>query len=253
MTEKEIIIQITRYINGDLNYREEDQLWVEFLKKPHYYHLFETELNLADLYQNKNFRLDQDDAVVREPVRLYKVWITAAAALLVAAALFLFSVRSGDSPSDFAMSAIDTTELLGGTVLRSEDPEHSPQTDRDINRAIALAFNGEEERAQQRFLQILEQPVPAIQEFRILYNLGILAYNDGSIDLAAEYFEAVHESYDTAEAEDEYLRENIRWYLANIYLLQGEKDQVLQLLNQLVKSESIHAEEANRVLANINS
>ncbi len=49
MTEKEIIrIQklIEDFILGKLNQREIDQLWVEFLKAPEWYDLFEVELHL---------------------------------------------------------------------------------------------------------------------------------------------------------------------------------------------------------------
>ena len=52
MTEKEIIRMlklIEAYILGKLDQREIDLLWIEFLKAPEWYDLFETELHLRSL------------------------------------------------------------------------------------------------------------------------------------------------------------------------------------------------------------
>ena len=65
MTEKEISKQITRYINGALTEQEEDLLWEEFLENRKYYDLFETELNLTDLFQNKKFDFNEFKHKVR--------------------------------------------------------------------------------------------------------------------------------------------------------------------------------------------
>jgi len=52
MTENEIIRMqklIEAYILGKLDQREIDLLWIEFLKKPEWYDIFETELYLRSL------------------------------------------------------------------------------------------------------------------------------------------------------------------------------------------------------------
>lgn len=52
MTQERIIYmmkQIDSLIRGTLSEEEEHQLWVEFLKAPGWYNLFETELNLTHL------------------------------------------------------------------------------------------------------------------------------------------------------------------------------------------------------------
>ena len=52
MTDREIIRMqklIEAYILGKLDQREIDQLWIEFLKSPEWYDLFETELHLRSL------------------------------------------------------------------------------------------------------------------------------------------------------------------------------------------------------------
>ena len=52
MTEKNIIRMqkmIEAYILGKLDQKEIDLLWIEFLKEPEWYDLFETELHLRSL------------------------------------------------------------------------------------------------------------------------------------------------------------------------------------------------------------
>ena len=52
MTEKEIMQiqkQIEDFILGKLSQREIDLLWIEFLKAPEWYNLFEVELHLRAL------------------------------------------------------------------------------------------------------------------------------------------------------------------------------------------------------------
>ena len=55
MTEKEILKiqkQIENFILGKLSQREIDLLWIEFLKAPEWYDLFEVELHLRALGRN---------------------------------------------------------------------------------------------------------------------------------------------------------------------------------------------------------
>ena len=49
MTDKEIQINIERYIKGMLSQNETDQLWTEFLKNPGWYDYLNTYLNIINL------------------------------------------------------------------------------------------------------------------------------------------------------------------------------------------------------------
>lgn len=251
MTEKEIIIQITRYIKGELNDREEDLLWEEFLKNPEYYDLFETELNLADLYQNKNFRIGDYDNNVQEPKRSYKTWpVAVAASILLAAAfyLFLFTFQAESGPDFYAMSEIELTEMLGSDIYR-DDHSETAGLDQQINRALSMAFDGDSDRAFQILSNLSEEPASGIQEIRIYYNLGILAYNDDNYDQALEYFSEI-QTLDYSETPD-YLYENINWYSAHTYLKKGEIEQAMALLESISTEKGIHSEEAEQLLSEI--
>ena len=45
--------RIEKYIRGKLNQDEIDQLWVEFLKDPEWYSIFETDLHLRVLINKR--------------------------------------------------------------------------------------------------------------------------------------------------------------------------------------------------------
>lgn len=255
MTEKEIIIQITRYIKGELNDREEDLLWEEFLKNPEYYDLFETELNLADLYQNKNFKIDdsRNHNNVHEPKRGYKTWpVAAAAAILIAAAfyLFLFTFQAESGPDFYAMSEIELTEMLGSDIYR-DDHSETGGLDQQINRALSIAFDGDNDRAFQILSNLSEEPASDIQEIRIFYNLGILAYNDDNYEQALEYFSEI-QTLDYSETPD-YLFENINWFSAHIYLKRGEIEEAMALLESISTEKGIHSQKAEQLLSEIKS
>lgn len=52
MEEEQIIDMMKRindYIHGRLNYEEEVQLCIEFIKDPHWFNMFQIELNLTHL------------------------------------------------------------------------------------------------------------------------------------------------------------------------------------------------------------
>lgn len=244
MTEKEISKQITRYINGELNDREEDRLWIEFLRNPKYYDLFETELNLADLYRNKNFRIDESNGQnqVNESKRTYTAWIVSiAAVLLLSAMLYIFSFQSKSGAASYALNKIELTQMLGSDIYRDESPAVA-QLDQQINRSLSLALNGETQQASEILRGLLPEPLTHIQEIRVLYNLGILSYNSGNFEQGLNYFKGVSDLQNSDTPD--YIYENSQWYIANIYLQQGDVERSVQLLNQIASGSGLHASDA---------
>lgn len=249
MTEKEISRQITRYIKGELNEQEEDLLWIEFLKNPEYYELFETELNLADLYQNKNFRVDESSNRVQEPRRRYIAWSFAAAAtILLASLIYLFTFQHESGPASYALSEIELTEMLGSDIYR-DDRSDSAELDQQINRSLSLALEGNSSRSYQILRSLLQERLSNIQELRILYNLGILAYNDGDYNKAIEHFSAI-ENMQYADTPG-YILENTNWYTANIYLKKNEIRRATTLLEIISTGDGVHSGNAEQLLNKI--
>ena len=52
MTEKSIIEMMSRiddYVRGRLTQEQIDELWIEFLKEPYWFRIFEIEVNIRDM------------------------------------------------------------------------------------------------------------------------------------------------------------------------------------------------------------
>ena len=57
MTEKSIIEMMSRiddYVRGRLTQEQIEELWIEFLREPYWFRIFEVEVNLGALIQEKN-------------------------------------------------------------------------------------------------------------------------------------------------------------------------------------------------------
>lgn len=250
MTEKEINVQITRYIQGELSETEEDQLWVKFLEDPEYYRLFKTELNLYDLYHHKNFRINsvEDDSRVEEPGKQYhRSWkyLAAAAVFLIASSLYLFVLPGQPEYPALAMAEIELTEMLGSDVYRDQNSESSI-LNQAMNRAVSMAFNGEPDRAIHELSQFDQAELTNLQRVRILYNLGILYYNTDRLNRAEENFIGI--SADSSDDIPSYIPDSAHWYRANISLKRNDIGEARLQLAEISLGEGIHASKARLIL-----
>ena len=251
MTEKELSRQITRYINGDLDDLEEDLLWEQFLLNEENYRLFETELNLADLYRHKKFRVDEsnNNNVLNSPVKRYAAWTASIAALiLITSMLYVFSFRSSDKLASYALSEIELTQMLGSEIYRDDSPDAS-QLDQQINQSLSLALSGNREEATEILNNITTESLTGIQKIRVYYNLGILAYNDGDYRLSLNNFSEL--SNQPAALKPDYVMENTRWYIANIYLKQDDAKEAKKLLNRIASESGSYSDRAEALLSSI--
>src|SRR6056297_998915 len=249
MTEKEISIQITRYINGELNDHEEDLLWELFLSDKKYYQLFETELNLTDLYRNKNFRVDESDTNNNNssPKRLFSLWSASIAALvLVSSLLYIFSYQSDTKPAAYALSEIELTQMLGSNIFRDESPD-AAQNDQQINRALTLALSGNTEQATEILDSLVSGTLTPAQKALVSYNLGILTYNQSKFEQSLENFREL--DGEQPDIIPEYIVENSKWYISNIHLSRGDVNLSVQLLRQIASAEGTHSEKAAELLS----
>jgi tetratricopeptide (TPR) repeat protein len=249
MTEKEISIQITRYINGELNDKEEDKLWELFLENRNYYDLFQTELNLADLYRNKSFRLDESDTHnrVKSPGKRYRPWIASLAALfLISAMLYIFMFSGDSTSSSYAITEIELTEMIGSEVFRDDSPVQG-DLDQRINQALSLALSGNRAQATETLNSLTSEPLSEIQQVRVQYNLGILAYNEGNYDISLTNFETLIDQIPPNTPA--YVTESAKWYISNIYLHQGKVDNSVRLLQDIASGEGSYAMKAKNLLS----
>jgi len=248
MTEKELSRQITRYISGELDDREEDLLWEQFLLNEENYRLFETELNLTDLYRNKKFRVDEsnNDNILNSPVKRYAAWTASIAALiLITSMLYIFPFRSNDQLASYALPEIEITQMLGSEIFRDDSPDAS-QLDQQMNRSLSLALSGNREEATEILNNLTSESLTSIQKIRVYYNLGIMAYNDGDYQLSLNNFSELNNQ--PAALKPDYVEENTRWYIANIYLKQDNAEEAKQLLNRIASESGSHSDRAEALL-----
>lgn len=218
MNEEKIIKEIDRYIKGDLNPGEIDNLWMQFLKNPEYYQWFETELHLISLAkdQKKGKLHSFKDAAAKKSngLRSYKKWALAAAAVLVISiGLQIFSIDGTDSIYNQAIVQIENSEMAGADVFRS-DEEVANDLDVEINQGLAYAYSGEVEMAVDTFREILSKDPTEEQRARAELNLGILFYNMGEYGEAVVHFESVTQ----IEEITRFFEEKAWWFLGNTYL-----------------------------------
>ncbi|MEX0646233.1 MAG: tetratricopeptide repeat protein [Balneolaceae bacterium] len=217
MTNKEIIIQIDNYINGKLDTREIDLLWVKFLENPDWFEWFETELHLRYLVnKNKKSSIHPLDPPVRQasPIRKYKNWMMAAAAVVIISfgLQFLFFAE-GDLAGELAFEQISRSELIGADILRSDSQQTDP-LDISINEALAAALENDIDMAIEKFRAILTQSPDTQQRARTEMNLGILLYNQADYENARTHFEAVTQINTLSK----FFEEKAWWFLGNTFL-----------------------------------
>ncbi len=220
MSEKEIYREITRYIDGDLSKEEIENLWAQFVENPEYYKWFETELHLRDLAKKEsqsNIHSIHPDSEQSEQISFWKSskgWVMAAAAVvLISFGLHIFPMSETDISHPDSISQIDINEMSGSDILRSEG-EVSQTMDIEINRALASAYEDDQDSAVRKFRALLLQNPDPHQKARIELNLGILYYNMANYDQATLFFEAAAES----DAMNRFFREKAWWFLGNAYL-----------------------------------
>lgn len=216
MNEKDIYIQISRYINGELNDSDIERLWEEFLRDPELFEYFETELNLADLFQNKGYGSNTSESnIVGEPLYIrYKKWIySAAAAIILSLGLQIFYMQDGDSLQSYALSEINTSEMMGADIYRAA-PEDANSLDIEINQALSKALTDEIDESLRMFSELTTKRLSDEQKALVFLNLGILHYNKGDNEATVEQFNSVL----NFENLPPFTEEKAWWFLGNAYL-----------------------------------
>lgn len=262
--DKEILVRIDRYIRGELREEEKERLWKEFLRKPEYYHWFETELHLRRMKEsdgnsgsgssNGNGHqngmgggrvLNGNGSPVMSMMshmRSY-TWVLAAAAvltLIVGIRFFLF--QGSPEIHELAINRIDATELSGAGITRSDD-----QTDDSdqvaLSRGIAFAYNGDEVRAAEQFVSVLNASDNPELVSKAELNLGIVRYNQQNFEEASIYFGQSLQSGVLSA----FLEEKTRWFLANSYLNLGREEKARTELDAIMEVEGRYEAEASHL------
>ncbi len=243
----EILKKIDLYIRGELSQEEIDELWKEFLRYPETYEWFETELHLRSLIKKgkkPGFSENSDESAKLYALGGYMPWLlAAAAAVIIAFGIQLFSIDQQEALQKMALSSIDQTELMGAEVQRS-DEEEAGELDVAINQALAIAYDNEPELAIRHFRQILDQSPSASQRVRVEMNLGILLYNQSDFTSAKEHFLSLTEM----DGIRSHTLEKSWWFLGNTYLNLGEFSEARDAVFKVYEMDGRFQNPANTLL-----
>ncbi len=216
LNNEELKGKIEQYLDGQLSPREVDELWAELVEKGEYLDYMKSVANLKSVVEEKKEEKDQ----VQEAKRSYIYYAAAAVIALLIVVLGVMNLSNQESGG--LISPIPDVEL---EYYRSADGTVTDRnSDELIRDAVALANNGEIEKA----ISLLEEEIDKVEETeqiaRLNMTLGSLFYNQEQYDNAIERYGWIIERADK-EKLGLLLREKALWYRGNAYL---QKDQVAE-------------------------
>jgi len=239
MSNIETMKKIDQYIRGELKDSEIDELWIEFLKNPELYDLFETELLLRD-----RGKKTEAEAVLSNPgnsfFEMYKKQLFAIAAILTLSfGIFMITIIKQSDVRNFAIESIHQDEILGADNFRSHE-ENSVDTDLMLNMGLEAALENRINDAVSHFNSVLKNDPDPAQKMKAQYNLGILHYNRGEFQSSIDSFEII----DMNLVEQEYLQEKIMWFLGNAMLQNSQLNGSEEVLQRVIGMNGNYLEEA---------
>jgi len=242
MSKIEITKKIDRYIRGDLKDSEIDELWIEFLKNPELYHLFETELLLKDLGNKKygEAALSSSDNSI---FKTYKIQFFALAAIVTLSfGIFIIAVLQPADIRSFAIESIHPDEIIGAGNFRSNE-QNRLSSALLLNRGLEAALENRIDDAVALFDSVLKNNPGPLQQLRAHYNLGILYYNTGQFEASVESFEII----DINLVEQSYMKEKIMWFLGNAMLQNNQLKESEGVFKRVIEMNASYSEEAATV------
>lgn len=249
MTEKEIIQEIDRYIRGELSGEEIDRLWMEFLKQPEYFKLFETDLHfrqIAKEYKEKGENplgdAGSDSGTITSR---YRLWIAAAAVMLIVAGTQWFLQDRNGQLAHFALTQIEVTQLAGVDIYRSSEDDHTA-VEQQLGRALGYAYDGNDQLAIEAFEEVINLNPEAGKRMRVHLNLGILYYNSGEYREAAHHFEMAGDT--EGDGVSTHITERASWFLGNTYLHLEEVDKAISKFEDVIAVNGRYHQQASNLL-----
>ena len=253
------------YIKGRLDNREAEELWVELLQRPDYIEYLQTELAVKAILDqpssgnpskgadtgNENIDVGAENA----PGTLYKglverPWKWVAAAACIAVLLISISyvmMPDGLTPQQLALREISLVDKLSHAPVMRDETRSLSEPDSLLNAGFRLAVSGEAGQAVGVFEELATrfEGTPVVAKAHL--NIGIIRYNGGQHQEAAEAFRQALSS----EIENPVLREKALWFLGNAYLHTGNRPGARSALEKAVALDGIYRAEAEALLESL--
>lgn len=233
-SEQEVNIKekIHRYINGELNEQETEELWAVLVKNDEYYDYMQTAANLK--------AINGSESAVPVPF-LRKVAYAGAAVLLLLITVFgLFKLmNSQPAPSVQPISSIELP------FQRSVDVSTTVDDGNIIRKAILLNYNNKFNKAVGLLQNELKKANNADYRTRLNIMLGVLYYNKKMFEEAKKYFLKVLSDKNRIGA----LRlEKAYWYLANTWIQLSKVEKAKYAIKKVIEIDGAYSRVAHNYL-----
>ena len=184
--------KIERYINGELNIEQIDELWVELIQDEYYLDYMKSVANLKEIIITKREQAAKPKVL---PFRRYASYAAAVATLLIVSVVGVMNYQSSyDTRLDQAInlnndSVKPISDISLDVVRAVEDP--TAIVNEVVKKAIRLASEGNATDAillLQNELKVTTQPVIVAE---LALNLGSIQYNYGDYKASITSFKQV--------------------------------------------------------------
>lgn len=203
--KKDLEQKIDRYINGELNEEQVDELWVELIQDEYYLDYVKSVANIKAVIE-KNRALEQ-----QAPVRTLRQYASYGIAAAIAIIIGVIGVMNFSANNE--LNSVSPLQTLGYDGIRGSEDNVAASESEIIKEAIQLVNQGDMEEAialLQAELTEVDSPVLVAE---ISLTLGSIQYNFGDYDAALESFERVVAQNDVSDL----TLEKGYWYLGNTF------------------------------------
>lgn len=211
--------KIERYLNGELNVEQVDELWVELIQDEYYLDYMKSVANLKEIIKTKR---EQAAKPKELPLRRYASYAAAVVTLLIVSVIGIMNYQSSfdtrlDQPISLNNDTVKPISDISLDVVRAvEDP--TAIFNEVVKKAIKLASEGNATEAillLQKELETITQPTVVAE---LALSLGSIQYNYGDYKASITSFKKVISQDDISVI----IREKGYYFLGNAHFQLNE-------------------------------
>lgn len=233
-TRKALEEKIDRYVNGNLERDEIDDLWSELIFDDYYYDYLKTVASLKGLSEGRN--QGKISFLTQKPAAQ---WLAAAAVIIISAGLILFNVYN---EQQFAVQPVDSIEL--DYYRSAEGVTETTDLSELVMMVISEANRGNIDAA----VGIVDERINEVDtpdgKAELLATAGSIYYNEGRYDEAAGYFERALD----LDVDNVIIREQSYWYLGNTYFQLNRIEEAKAALENAYQLNGAYSRVAQRYI-----